>query len=168
KMQVKVGIHESMVDRVKEGLPARVVLPGKRLDGVISSVASVTRPASWWTGNEVRYDTLIRLPLVDGLRPGMSAEVEVTIARYENVLTVPVAAILETDEGDFCWVKTTDGPQRRELLLGDSNDVFTVAETGLQEGDLVILNPRGLEEIHMATRSKNTGDKKAEVDIIGK
>jgi HlyD family secretion protein len=142
KMQVKVGIHESVIDHMQPGLTARVMLPDKTLDGTVFSVASITRPAGWWTGNEVRYDTIIQLPAVAGLRPGTSAEVEVLIARHEDVLTIPVAAVAETAEGDFfCWVKTAQGTRRRTLALGDSNDVFTVVEAGLKEGDQVVLNP---------------------------
>jgi multidrug efflux pump subunit AcrA (membrane-fusion protein) len=140
-MQVKVGIHESLVDRVKEGLPARVTLPDRTLTGTVSSVASVTRPASWWTGNEVTYDTLIALPSEPGLKPGMSAEVEVIIAEYKNVLLIPVAAVVESDDSHFCWVKTAGGIERRTLKLGDSNTIFTIVKKGLQEGDEVVLSP---------------------------
>jgi multidrug efflux pump subunit AcrA (membrane-fusion protein) len=140
RMQVKVGIRESTIDRVKPGLVARVTLPDKTLEGEVSSVASVTAPAGWWTGNVVKYDTIIELPSVEGLKPGMSAEVEVIVARHEDVLTIPVAAVVETADGDFCWVKTADGPKRRSLGLGDTNDVFTVVEAGLKEGDEVVLN----------------------------
>lgn len=145
QMQVKVGINEAVIDRVKEGLSARVTLSDKTLDGTISSVASVTRPAGWWTGNEVKYDTFISLPSEAGLMPGMSAEVEVIIARYEDVLTIPVVAVVETGEGHFCWVKTAGGAQQRTLVLGDSNGIFTVVEKGLQEGDEVVLNPLALK-----------------------
>jgi multidrug efflux pump subunit AcrA (membrane-fusion protein) len=141
KMQVKVGIHESIIDRIKPGLPARVTLPDQTLDGNISSVSPVTRPAGWWTGNVVKYDTIIELPSVDGLKPGMSAEVEVIMDRHEDVLTVPVAAVVETAEGDFCWVKTAERVQRRLLQLGDTNDSFIVVKAGLKEGDEVVLNP---------------------------
>ena len=146
KMQVKVGIHESIIDRIKPGLAARVTLPDKTLDGEVSSVASVTAPAGWWTGNVVRYDTIIELPSVEGLKPGMSAEVEVIVDRHEDVLTIPVAAVVETAEGDFCWVKTAEGAQRRSLELGDTNDVFTVVKAGLKEGDEVVLNPLAFME----------------------
>lgn len=155
KMHVKVGIHESVVDRVKEGRPAKVTVPGRELEGTVSSVASVTRPAGWWTGNEVRYDALIELPPLDGLRPGMSAEVEVLIAEYKDVLTVPVAAIVETADGNFCWVKTAAGNERRQIVLGDSNDVFTIVEEGLQEGDELILNPLVLGPAQTATTSSD-------------
>lgn len=141
KMQVKVGVHESIVDRVRPGLNALVTLPDRTLQAKVSTVASVTRPAGWWTGNVVKYDTVIELPPEKGLKPGMSAEVEIIVARYENVLTIPVAAVVETDEGDFCWVKEPSGTKRRLLQLGESNDVFIVVEGGVKEGDKVVLNP---------------------------
>ena len=146
KMQVKVGIHESVVDRIKPGLAARITLPDKTLDGKVSSVSPVTRPAGWWTGNVVKYDTIIELPSVEGLKPGMSAEVEVILDRYTDVLTIPVAAVVETPEGDFCWVKTVEGAKRRSLQLGDTNDSFIVVKAGLKEGEEVVLNPLALVE----------------------
>jgi hypothetical protein len=71
----------------------------------------------------------------------MSAEVEIILAKYEDVLTIPVAAVLETELATLCWVQTPAGPQRRVIQLGDSNDVFIVVQAGLQEGDQVVLNP---------------------------
>ena len=84
-------------------------LPHKTLDGEITSVAEVADPAGWWTGNVVKYDTIIELPLAPGLKPGMSADVEVTIDRHEDVLTVPVNAVLQTEEGTFCWSRPPTG-----------------------------------------------------------
>jgi multidrug efflux pump subunit AcrA (membrane-fusion protein) len=146
KMQVKVGIHESIVDRIKPGQIAKVTLPDQTLEATVSSVASVTRPAGWWTGNVVKYDTIVELPSVDGLKPGMSAEVEVIIDRHEDVLTIPVAAVVETAEGDFCWLDTPEGPRRRSLRLGDTDDSFIVVKAGVKEGDEVVLNPLSLIE----------------------
>jgi multidrug resistance efflux pump len=146
RMQVKIGIHESIVDRIKPGLPARITLPNRTLDGEVFSVATVTWEAGWWNGNTVKYDTIITLPSVQGLKPGMSAEVEVIIDRHENVLTIPVAAVVETSLGDFCWVRTAAGAKRRSLQLGDTNNVFTVVKAGLKEADEVVLNPFAFDE----------------------
>ena len=146
KMQVKVGIHDSMIDHVALGMSARVTLPDRTLDGKVSSVASVAPPAGWWTGNIVKYDVIIQLPSVEGLKPGMSAEVEVTMVRHKNVLMIPVAAVVETEQGAFCWVGTAEKTQRRSLQLGDSNDAFIVVESGLQAGDQVVLNPSAFIE----------------------
>jgi len=61
-----------------------------------------------------------------------------------------VAAVLETAEGDFCWVKTEAGTKRQKLELGDTNDSFIVVEDGLAEGDAVVLDPvASIEEAQM-------------------
>ncbi|MHC4629455.1 MAG: efflux RND transporter periplasmic adaptor subunit, partial [Planctomycetota bacterium] len=140
KMQVKVGMHESVVDRIKPGMAARVTIPGKTMAGEVAAIAPVTRPAGWWTGNVVKYDSVVRLPSVPGLKPGMSAEVEIIIDQYEDVLVIPVTAVVETAQGAFCWVVTAEGTERRSLELGDSDNDFAVIQTGLQEADVVVLN----------------------------
>jgi hypothetical protein len=150
KMQIKVGINESVVDRVKVGQKASVNLADMKLEGTVSSVASITKPAGWWTANEVNYDTTIALPSGHGLRPGMSADAEVVVASHENVLTIPVAAIVDAGDDHFCWVQTADGPKRRPIKIGDSNGIFTVVEQGLAEGDDVILNPVAFGEPELA------------------
>ena len=141
KMQVKVGIHESIIDRVKPGLPTRITLSEGELMGDVKEVAAVARPAGWWTGNVVKYDTWIHIPPKEGLKPGMSAEVEVILAEHKDALLIPVAAILDTEKESVCWVKSEDGLDRRSLVLGDSDDVFVVVESGVEEGEEVVLNP---------------------------
>ena len=141
RMQVKVGIHESIIDRIKLGLSAKVTLPGKTLKAGISSVAFMAKPAGWWTGNVVKYDTIVELPSAEGLKPGMSVEVEVILARYENVLMIPASAVIATGKGHACWVQQADKTKRRTLQLGDSSDMFIVVEAGLTAGDEVVLDP---------------------------
>jgi RND family efflux transporter MFP subunit len=141
QMQVKISIHESFIDRMRPKLAAQVSLPDRMLAGEVSSVASVAEPAGEWNGYVVKYDTIIELSSVQRLKPGMSAEVEVIIDRYTDVLTIPVAAVVETAEGDFCWVKTAKGAKRRSVKLGDTDDSFIVVKAGLKEGDEVVLNP---------------------------
>ena len=146
KMRVKLGVHESLVKRVKDGQEAEVTLTDGVLEGSVSEVASIAKPAGWWTGNQVRYDTYVSLPPREGLRPGMSAEVEIKVAEYENVLLIPVAAVVETENGSFCWVTSPQGVRRRRITLGDSNDIFTIVTDGVSEGDEVLLNPAALEQ----------------------
>ena len=140
-MQIKVGIHESIIDRLRPGLEANITLNRESLSGEVTSVAGVAKPAGWWTGNVVKYDTIVSLPSRDGLRPGMSAEVEIVLARHEDVLTIPTNACIETKDGFACWVQTESGVERRSLQLGDSSDMFLVVQDGVGEGERVILDP---------------------------
>jgi RND family efflux transporter MFP subunit len=160
KMQVKVGVHESKVGRLSAGMPATVELQDVTLKGEVDSIAEVTRPAGWWTGNMVKYDTVIRLQPQAGLKPGMSAVVDITLAEYTDVLKIPVAAIVGSNEGFLCWVKMEQGVHRRVIELGDSNDEFTVVSAGLAEGEEVVLNPAAfLDEAELeAMRPRNETD----------
>jgi HlyD family secretion protein len=141
QMQVKVGIHESKVDRLRLGMKAKIQLQELVLEGEVSEIAEVTRPAGWWTGNLVKYDTIIQLNPHPGLKPGMSAIVDIVLAEYNDVLILPVAAIVEGTSGTFCWVQHRDGAKKRVLRTGDTNDQFSVVLDGLSEGEEVILNP---------------------------
>ncbi|MGI9466049.1 MAG: efflux RND transporter periplasmic adaptor subunit [Rubripirellula sp.] len=141
KMQVKVGVHESKVSRLRIGMTAKVALQDLELTGQVNEIAEVTRPAGWWTGNMVKYDTMIRLDPQPGLKPGMSAVVDIVLASYSDVLKVPVAAIVESADGYLCWIRKDNQIERRKVTLGDTNDEYTVVESGLSEGDEVVLNP---------------------------
>ena len=145
KMQVKVGVHESKVDQLQVGMPAEIELQNEAVEGKIKSVASVTRPSGWWTGNVVKYDTVVQLD-GDGLKPGMSAQVKIQIAKHNDALVVPVSAVVEGADGFQCWVKNGEGYEKRMLSLGPSNDQFILIKNGLQEGDEVALNPRAYIE----------------------
>ncbi|QDV82598.1 efflux RND transporter periplasmic adaptor subunit [Planctomycetes bacterium TBK1r] len=163
QMQVKVGIHESKVDRLKVGMPAKIELQDIELVGEVSEIAEVTKPAGWWTGNLVKYDTIIKLQQREGLKPGMSAIVDVVLAEHDDVLTVPVASILESDGQFFCWVEERGKVTRRLIQLGDTNDEFTIVTAGLAGGEKVVLDPLAYvdEAQQQALRPAKTGEKDA-------
>jgi hypothetical protein len=71
----------------------------------------------------------------------MSAIVDIVLAEHKDVLTVPVAAIVEGASGTYCWVQQGDQVKKRAIRVGDTNDQFSVILDGLNEGDAVILNP---------------------------
>ncbi|NNE01478.1 MAG: efflux RND transporter periplasmic adaptor subunit [Pirellulaceae bacterium] len=176
QMQVKVGIHESKVGRLNTGMAAQIALQDLALEGAVDTIASITKPAGWWTGNMVKYDTIIKLDPQPGLKPGMSAVVDIVLANYEDVLTIPVAAIVESNEGFLCWVQSEFGVKKRVIQLGDSNDEFTIVTAGLTEGEKVVLNPlafvdeaqnaalqpkQSSDPVDKNTSDKNTLDKKS-------
>ena len=143
QMQIKVGIHESIVDQLKLGMKAKISFPDQEepILAEVSKIANVTKPAGWWTGNVVKYDTIIKLPVAAGLKPGMTAKVEVVLAEHFNVVKIPVAAVVQVGDQHFCWVVTEQGSEKRELNLGASDDIFIVAKEGVAEGEKVVLNP---------------------------
>ena len=155
QMQVKIGVHESMVKRIKPGLKAVVTLPHRTVTGEVSSVSPVSRSSGWWTGSAVKYDTFISLPAGEGLLPGTSAQIELIIASYKDVMLIPVDAVIESHLGCACWILTESGPTRRSIEVGDTDDVFIIVNKGLQVGDEVISRP--LEHIEEAREEVTYG-----------
>lgn len=140
-MQVQIGVHEAVVDTVRPGLPATITLPDDVLEATVTDVANIAKPLGSWSANVVKYETVIELPETPGLKPGMSAGVEILIATHKDALSVPVSSVVDTEEGPFCWISTPKGPRKQQVILGDSNDIFVVVIQGVKEGDQVVLHP---------------------------
>jgi HlyD family secretion protein len=143
KMQVKVTVHESKVDRLRRGMRARIRIQDREFQGTVISVANQPEPGGFMSAAVKEYATIVKLEGdTKGLRPGMTAEVEILVAHLKDVLSVPVAAIYEQRGVTFCCVK--DGPkvEKRTVELGMTNDKYVEIRSGLKEGVEVVLNPR--------------------------
>jgi len=160
RMQVNVKVHEAMVSRVGIGQPAQVrvdAFPTRPLRGHVRSVATVASQADFFSADVKVYQTMVAIDeSLDGIKPGMSAEVTIEIERAVNdALCIPVQAIIGgTDLGRQrkCFVLTPSGPQERDILIGLSNDRMAEVKQGLQEGDAVVINPRAIVGDSIRTR----------------
>jgi HlyD family secretion protein len=80
-----------------------------------------------------------------GLRPGMTATVSVSLGKApETVLTVPVRSLLGRavpGKRLSCLVLTADGPEEREVIVGQRGEDMAEVRSGLREGEEVIANP---------------------------
>lgn len=165
QMQVKVKVHEGVVARMALGLPARVKIAGLEsvVTGTVKEVSPVASSQDWSMSDVRVYPATVLLEdSVDTLKPGMSAEVTVLIEDLNDVLRLPVHAVLETAGRKFCYVRTDSGVEKRFLATGLNNTKFVeVKESdgapagvvlrdgekfGVKEGEQVLMNPRGLAE----------------------
>ena len=163
RMQVKVNVHESKVDQVRSGLRARLKVLDNEYTGTVTSVANQPEPSSFFSGNVKEYATIVS---VDGepagLRPGMTAEVEILVAHLKSTVTLPVAAVVEQQRKFYCWVDAEPTPERRPLVLGPSNDHFIAIQDGVSAGEVVVLNPRAAVP---EARQMDDGEAEEEVDV---
>jgi HlyD family secretion protein len=146
KMEVVAMLNETVVDRVRQGMPARVRFEGLRggeaLDGRVESVESLPRRSF----NDVPYyPCRIRLAVTpSGLLPGMSAEVEVQLGRCRDVLAIPSEAVSVDHDRNVCYVIGPSGLECREITPGGSTPNLIEVTDGLNEGEPVVLNPSRL------------------------
>ncbi len=155
KMQVKVVVHESKVDSIRAGMRAVILIQGQQLQGKVVSVATQPEPGSFFSTNVKEYATIVQLDgEVSGIKPGMTAEVEILIAELNNVLTVPVSAVMEHRGKFICWVLPSGGkPERRVVGVGQSSTTMVHIKDGLTEGEQVILDPRDFESRYWQSES---------------
>lgn len=145
QMQAKVPVHESKVEQVHAGQRVYLKVLDREFQGVVTSIANQPEAKSFFSAKVKEYPAEVRIEGdCEGLRPGMTAEVEILIANLDNVLTVPVSAVVVKGDQFFGFVKTPDGPQKRELLLGLSNDRFVEVKDGVSEGEDILMNPRAV------------------------
>ncbi|HEX3725773.1 MAG TPA: HlyD family efflux transporter periplasmic adaptor subunit, partial [Pirellulales bacterium] len=124
-MQVKCTVHESKIDVLRAGMRARIRIQDHEFQGTVISVANQAEPTTWFMGNVKEYATLVSVdsdPHGYGLRPGMTAAVEILVANLKNALSVPVQAVVEKGGKFYCWVNTFNGPQKRPVVLGMANN----------------------------------------------
>ena len=138
-MRVNTKVHESMIDRVNTGLSARVIVdafPNQVLTGKVENVQPLPDPSSFFSSDVKVYTTLVAIENGHpGLRPGMSAQVEILITQLDDVLAVPIQAILEFKGKDHVYVVSPTGVTRREVKLGLSNEKLIEIKDGLKPGD---------------------------------
>jgi len=141
KMRVDVEVHEAKVDKVRVGMAAVVRIQDREFPGEVTAVAN--RPESSWYSTIKKYLVQVRIDAhTEDLRPGFTAEAEIIVADLPDVIAVPVVAVFE-EEGRFvCAVRRGEGVVRREVTLGQGNDRLVEIVSGLEEGEVVLLNPR--------------------------
>ena len=149
-MQVKTQVHEAVLDQVRAGLPATIrvdAFPDQLFYGIVHEVAVVPASSGWFSSGVKTYDCVVRIDgEVAGLKPGMTAVVEIHVDRLKDVLTVPVQAIVQRNRDNWCYVQTKRGVEKRLLKLGRSNDKFVQIQEGVANGEHVVLNPMAILE----------------------
>lgn len=147
RMQVKTTVHESKVDQLQHGMRARIRVQGNEYQGVVTSLSNQPEPSDWFSGSVKEYAAIVSIDSeAKGLRPGMTAAVEILVANLQDVLSVPVQSVVEMGGKFYCWINTSAGPAKREVLLGMGDNSRIEIKDGVAEGDYVLLNPRATVE----------------------
>jgi len=138
-LQVKVSIAEVDIAKIKLGQSAQITLdalPGKTYSAKITAIG----PVATITQGVVNYPVTAVITNTDGqVKPGMTANLAITVEQRDNVLLIPTRAV------------RTQGTQRTVTVLykglsipvpitiGLTNDQSAEVTSGLQEGDQVVI-----------------------------
>ncbi len=146
-LQVEIQVYESVVEQIDVGMPAIIRLdarPGVTLAGKVADKGVLPSRQHWWNPNVKVFDVSVDFVAdaeLEGLKPNMTAEVELVLAELTDVLQAPVAAVFTEQETTFCWRVTGGKAVRTDIELGRMNDKQVEVLSGLAAGDRVLLAP---------------------------
>ena len=144
-------------------LPARVTIDevkDKYFPATLAKMAPMPSKADWYQSNKV-FATEVHVNAVDAdLRPGYSCNVEIIVAQYDSVLSVPLQTVHMVKGQPTVHVMIGGRPQPRVVEIGLDNNRVVHIKSGLKEGDKVLLSPP-LGEAEVDVRKPNGASKAA-------
>lgn len=144
-LAVDVNIHESHIKKIQLGQRARITVdavPDKSLEGVVSKVAVLPDSnASRYNPSLKVYPSTVKIEGThEWLKPGMTAKVEIIVRELADVLYVPVQSIFVEDDQHYVFLESGGKRRRKSVKIGEHNNEFIEVMSGLDEGDIVMLN----------------------------
>lgn len=126
---------------VQQGAPVKVTvdaLPNQSFEGEVDSVSTMGNRGD--SGSVSYFDVQIKVKGNADLKPGMQANAFIDAGTAEDVLLVPIEAVFQEEEKNM--VEVLLGEQTTKVVpvkLGLMNDRYAEVESGLEEGDQVIV-----------------------------
>lgn len=139
EMLISTHVNEVDVTRMKEGQPVQVTVDafeGMDLTGAVHFIAPVASVRNNIKGFAV--DVLVSRS-DPRIRPGMSANVKVPIAKAAGVLSIPIEAVFREGNKRFVYLKNGDSFDRCEVEVGVVTSDRAEIKAGLKEGDTISL-----------------------------
>ena len=145
-MTVKASVHETKLKKIQAGLPCLVTVdafPNRTFEGQVAFVAVMADSNSWRSNpNQRLYKADIRLldPIRD-MRPGMSCSVEILVEDLEDTVYLPRQCVILDGGSTIVFKRTASGVERCEVEVGLDNTKWVAIESGVSEGEVVLLAP---------------------------
>jgi HlyD family secretion protein len=138
--EIKVDIYEEDVVKMEVGNEVEISLvpfPEETFKGRVISID----PAEKLVEGVVYYEATVTFETIpEGIKSGMTADLEIRAASREDVLIIPEDAVQEKDGKTIVEVDREGNIEEREIGVGllGSDDMIEVI-SGLEEGEKVIL-----------------------------
>lgn len=137
--EVEVDIYEEDIVGIKEGNPVEINIPAfpKR---AFRGVVSMIDPAEKIIDGVVYYKVIISFEeSIEGIKPGMTADVDIETQKKENVIVVPRQALKRRNGGYVVVVLEGGKAKEREAEIGIVGEENAEIISGVAEGDQVVL-----------------------------
>lgn len=139
-MSITIGIDETDILSLEVGQDAEVVVSSVSEDTLTGTVTEISKEATTTSG-VTQYSAIITVSKIDGMLPGMTAEVDVKIEGVENALIIPVDALHQTSTVYYVYTSYDEETRQYggmvEVTIGMQNDNYVEILSGLSQGSTV-------------------------------
>lgn len=143
-MQVEGTINQAEIGAFRIGQNAAIGLdafPGAQFSGKVYAIGALAV-----SGGRQQYylrSVPVRVQIESPDKrviPDLSAAADILLAKEDNVLVAPLAAVERSGNSSSVYVKTAQGFEKRAVKLGASNGVEVALVEGVREGEVVRTN----------------------------
>jgi membrane fusion protein, multidrug efflux system len=134
-LKVKADVPETYAGSVKQGNNVKILFP----DANDSLVTKITFAARVIDPVSRSFPIEIRLPGSRNLRPNMTAVLKIANYSKNNVITIPMKAIQNSEAGNYVYVVENGIAKRKTIQQGNTSAGKTEITSGLNDGDQVIV-----------------------------
>jgi len=139
---VDVNVPETIINKINQNDPVDVLIKSVSNEPLRGQVMSVSPAADPQTQN---YTVKIKVPNDEGLlKGGMFAEIKIGVDKAENVLSVPLSAVIDDNGRKVVYVVKGDKAEKREISIGFSNNELVQVLSGVSEGEEVVVKGQNL------------------------
>ncbi|HZK94063.1 MAG TPA: hypothetical protein VFC67_07640 [Prolixibacteraceae bacterium] len=135
-------VEEIYIARIKVGDSARVYIDALKNQEKIGAISDISNVGQEMTGYDSKvFKVNIRIESDnDKVKPAMTTNNEIIIAREPNVLVIPRSALFSEEGKQFVYLKELGGISIKDVECGNQSDKLVVIKKGLKEGDKILLN----------------------------
>lgn len=139
RLEIEADIPESDVAKIKIGQTAQITLDSFGEDTVFAGTVTFVNPAEKLIQDVVYYEVKVQLnDNLEGVKPGMTANLTIETNHIDNVLRVPIRAVKQKDGQKFVEVLVAGQPQEKNVTTGLKGDEYLEITSGLSVGEEVI------------------------------
>ena len=135
-------VEEIFIAKIKVGDSTRVYIDALKNQEKIGAISNISNVGQEMTGFDSKvFKVNIRISTDNNrIKPAMTTNNEIIIAREQNVLVIPRSTLFTEGGKQFVYLREIGRISIRDVECGSQSDKFVVIKNGLKEGDKILLN----------------------------
>ncbi|MBM4403422.1 MAG: efflux RND transporter periplasmic adaptor subunit [Candidatus Cloacimonetes bacterium] len=135
RIKALLWVPESEISMIRRGSPASIKNNEQVIAGTVTQIALALDQNNKAFRVECEFNNPISV-----LKPGTTAPVSISIRNIANAIVIPRHYITGENGNAFVWIMENDKALRREITLGETNQIEYQVLSGIEPGDKLIIH----------------------------